>query len=454
MPAIIQLPQVGESVTEGIIEKWLVKPGDRVEKYDPMVEISTDKVNMEVPAPFSGVILRLLVKEGDTVQMGKPIAELEIEGQIDEAVDVDEEPLDLVENFDREAERRARVGEFLEEVRSVGPTGSGEGGLGRPDVDTDTSVDSDSEALHKFDDSQPYERLSPLVRKMIEQYQLNPNEIEGSGRGGRVTKQDVMQHLHTSTQNTDSQPHLVHETYVQHENDAEKGIDRIELTSIRRRIAEHMATAATEIPSAWTMIEVDVSELVSWRNRVKDKFKSANSTSLSFSAIVGWLTAKVLAENPILNSTWGVDSIKQFKSINLGLAVSTESGLIVPVVHQADEINFVEFTTKVNQLITKARNATLDLSDVQGGTFTLNNTGALGSVLSVPIINYPQSAILTTEAIIKRPIVTESDAIAIRSMTNLCLSFDHRVCDGHDASIFLSSLKKILEQTDFSGIFN
>ena len=168
MPAIIQLHQVGESVTEGIIEKWLVKPGDRVEKYDPMVEISTDKVNMEVPAPFSGVILRLLAKEGDTVQMVKPIAVLEIEGQIDEAADVDEEPLDLVENFDREAERRARVGEFLEEVRSVGPTGSGEGGLGRPDADTATSVDSDSDALQKLDDSHQYERLSPLVRKMIE----------------------------------------------------------------------------------------------------------------------------------------------------------------------------------------------------------------------------------------------------------------------------------------------
>ena len=175
---------------------------------------------------------------------------------------------------------------------------------------------------------------------------------------------------------------------------------------------------------------------------------------MSYPSIIGWFTAKVLSENPTLNSSWAVDSIKQFSSVNLGIAVSTESGLIVPVVHRADEMNFTEFATKLDSLVSAARNGTLELNDVHGGTFTFNNTGALGSIISVPIVNHPQAAILTTEAIVKRPVVTESDAIAIRSIINLCLSFDHRVCDGHDAGIFLSSLKKMLEHHDFSSILN
>ena len=454
MPAIIQLPHVGESVTEGVIGKWLVKPGDRVEKYDPLVEVSTDKVNMEVPAPFSGVILRILVEEGDTIEMGKPIAELEIDGAQDNPVEDEATENEEEIHFDREAERRARVGEFLEEVRSVGPTGSGEGGLGRPDVDSVLADDPSDSSFQGEADSINSERLSPLVKRMIEQYQLSPEEIQGSGRDGRLTKSDVLAHLEFKEGRSNSKTVTSSGGFAEIEGENGGQSDRIELTPIRRTIAEHMSKAARDIPSAWTMIEVDLSELVSWRNQHKHDFKAQHSVNLSYPSIIGWFTAKVLSENPTLNSSWAVDSIKQFSSVNLGIAVSTESGLIVPVIHRADEMNFTQFATKLDSLVSAARNGTLELNDVHGGTFTFNNTGALGSIISVPIVNHPQAAILTTEAIVKRPVVTESDAIAIRSIINLCLSFDHRVCDGHDAGIFLSSLKKMLEHHDFSSILN
>ena len=462
MPAIIQLPQVGESVTEGIIGRWLVQPGDRVEKYDPLVEVTTDKVNMEVPAPYAGVILRTLVAEGDTVEMGKAIAELEIDGQPGAAVaDAAATPAPAEPAADREAERRARVGEFLESVRSVGPTGSGEGGLGRPDADVDVASDAApvraarpggeaGEALEvptpKLDGADGEGRgLSPLVRRLVAQHGVDIAQVVGTGRGGRITKDDVQAHVESRDADSAHHEPLGSGPGEGRAASTTPSTNSVALTPLRRTIAEHMARAWREIPAAWSLVEADVSGLVACRAANKDSFLRDHGAPLTYLAFAAHATAQALRAHPRLNSRWEGDTIAENERVNLGIAVSTDAGLIVPVVHDADALSIAQLAVAIHALAEKARGGTLALADVQGGTFTLNNTGALGSIVSVPIVNHPQAAILTTEAIVKRPVVVEGDAIVVRSMMNLCMTFDHRVGDGADAGALMADVKARIE---------
>ena len=222
---------------------------------------------------------------------------------------------------------------------------------------------------------------------------------------------------------------------------------KIPLNPIRKSIAENMAKSSNNIPDAWTMVEVDVSGLVRLRQELKETFRAKNKISLTYLPFVTNAVAKSLKKNPILNSLWDEDTIILKKEINIGIAVATSKGLLVPVIHQADTFNISDLAQKSSDLAKKAREGTLDISDIQGGTFTLNNTGALGSVLSKPIINHPQAAIMTTESIVRKPVVI-SDGISIRDMMNICVSFDHRIMDGYEVSQFTSSVKTILENID------
>ena len=462
MPVIIELPHVGESVTEGIIGKWLVKPGDRIEKYAPLVEVTTDKVSMEVPAPYTGIVLRTLVAEGETVAMGKPIAEFEIEGASPVASSqASAEPKPV---FDREAERRARVGEFLEGVRSVGPTGSGEGGLGRPDADTDAVV---APALRP-DPGQPlgvaalsvgtlseapeaHAALSPVVRRLVAQHGVDVTALAGTGRGGRITKEDVLAHV--ATRAVPASPGTRPSRDSGRADRASSAASAGERPSlVRQAIAEHMARAWREIPAAWSMVEADVTGLVARRRALKEAFEREHGAPLTYVAFAAHALAQALRAHPLLNSRWADDRVATSDRINLGIAVSTDAGLMVPVVHDADRMSVAELALAVHALAEKARAGALALDDVQSGTFTLNNTGALGSVVSVPIVNHPQAAILTTEAIVKRPVVVEGDAIAVRSMMNLCMSFDHRVCDGAEAGALLADVKARIEAVAPDGL--
>ncbi len=433
MPTTIELPQVGESVTEGIIGKWLKQPGDRVQKYDPLVEVMTDKVNMEVPSPFSGTLTRMLVAEGDTVLMGAPIAEVDVDqgSTLDPISESRSASLGQVQPSPRRdaEERPSRGFEFMQSVRSVGPTGSGEGGEGLAATPTPASARPAHGPTGSPRSDTAIHQLSPVVRRLVQEHGVDASRITGTGTGGRVTKEDVLRYVESQQQTSAG---------------AAAGEEAVALTPLRKTIAEHTARSTREIPMAWTMMEVDVSGLVACREAHKDAFQQDHHAQLTYLPMVVHAVVQALREHPHLNARWGGDRIFVSQRVNIGIAVATAQGLIVPVVHDTDGLSVTELAVRVQRLVEAARTQGLRLEDVQGGTFTVNNTGALGSVASVPIINHPQAAILTTEAVVKRPVVID-DAVAIRSMMNLCLSFDHRVCDGADAAAFLGAVKGRLE---------
>lgn len=477
MPVLIQLPQVGESVTEGVIGKWLVEAGARVKKYDPIVEVTTDKVSMEVPSPFDGQVVRLLVQEGDTVPMGYPIAEIEIENTVAAAPGSGEPEAPAL---DREAERRARIGEFLEGTRSVGPTGSGEGGAGRPDASLEAPVEAptlfevhdDEEFAGEEEDGVAAEGdapLSPAVRRLVADYGIDISLVSGTGQGGRVTRDDILAFIEEQGIEAVGPSEEPEERMaaagapVEEVDDALEEVDEavdeagepeeevpapsgnvVPLSPVRRTIAHHMERTL-EIPAAWSMVEVDVSGMVACREANRANFEALHGARLTYLAFAAHAVAQALRDHPRLNARWAGDHVEEMPNINLNIAVSTDSGLVVPVIRDADQMAISELAVAVHRIAEKARAGELDLADVQGGTFTLNNTGALGSVVSVPIINHPQAAIMTTEAVVKRPVVVEQDAIAVRSMMNLCMSFDHRVCDGADAGGLLDDVKTRLQ---------
>ena len=426
MPLIIDLPHVGESVVEGIIGKWLKQPGEAVRKYDPLVEVVTDKVTMEVPSPVSGVIARLLVEEGETVPMGAPIME----------IDTDEtpEPIPLVpvETGTPEQPRQASstIGHLVKDVKLVGPTGGGmvDNAAGLP---IDRADDADGGRR----------RYSPAVRRLAQEHNVDLTRVTGTGMGGRVTREDVERFIESAESDGTV---LSAEVSSPVPEGGSQDDTELRLSPVRRLIAQHMVRSATEIPHAWTMVEVDVTGLVRYRESIREKFEDREGVALTYLPFFIHAVAGALKENPKLNSTWAGDKIVLKKRINVGIAVAAPEGLIVPVIHDADGTSITALARASRDLTAKARDGRLALSDVQEGTFTLNNTGALGSIASQPIINHPQAAIMTTEAVQKRPVVI-GEGIAVRSMMNVCLSFDHRIIDGAESGSFLQAVKTRLE---------
>ena len=412
----IELPRVGESVVEGIIEKWLKKPGDKIEKYDPLVEVVTDKVNMEMPAPFSGTLTRILAEEGTTIPVGAVIAEMDI---------TDAEAAAWQPKLAQASETIiSTMGVLVESNVSLGPTGS-------PTAE---------EAPVVTPVPAPERRgvYSPVVMRLAAEHNVDVSQVVGTGINGRVTKKDVLKHLKQGQSATTRAPVAV---AVPISVDDEEAV--IEPTPIRRIIAQNMVKSSTQIPHAWAMVEVDVTNLVALRQSVRSQFKQKGQDITIFPFIIH-AVASGLSEHPYLNATWRDDKIVLKKRIHLGIAVSAPSGLVVPVIHNADRLSVDAANSQLRTLAENARSNSLSLEQVQGGTFTLNNTGALGTTVSGPIINYPQAAILSTEAVVQRPVVI-NNAIAIRSMMNLCLSFDHRIVDGAEASAFLKGVKDRLE---------
>lgn len=432
----IELPHVGESVTEGIINRWLKRVGDRVEKYEPLAEVVTDKVTMEMPSPASGVLTRLLAQEGQTVPMGTVIAEMEVEGAVAPEAPQREAPA-VAAPASRLAQEVDRIGVLLKDVAPVGPTGSG------------APV---AEAAPPAEAAPRHQRYSPAVQRLAAEHGVDLSRVTGTGIGGRVTRKDVENYI-ASMPRREAAPTpqaapgpAPTPAPARAPAGAAPAADeeRMPLAPVRRMIAEHMVKSASQIPAAWSIVEVDVTGLVQRREALKAEFQRREGINLTYLPFVVKAVAESLRGHPLLNSSWGGDAIILKRRINIGIAVSTDYGLVVPVVHDADTLSIAGLARAMDALTTRARQGKLALADVQGGTFTVNNTGALGSVVSQPIINHPQAAILTTEAIVKRPVVI-NDAIAIRSMMNICLTFDHRVMDGAEASAFMASVKRRLE---------
>jgi len=431
------MPQLGESVTEGTITRWLKSEGDEVEIDEPLAEVDTDKVNAELPSPVAGKIEKFLVSEGSTVDVGTEIALVadESDSPAADAPPQENTAADApTEEFPASGTEAQPVAQDTERQRAT------------------ASADSDGNGRGEIEDAETLRlnRSSPVVRRLAEEHGVEIAEIPGTGTGGRVTRKDIEGYIEEQEEREEYPPPGLRE---EREAFAEPEVERVpvyegdrveDLSGIRRAIANRMSASKRETPHAWTMVEVDVSGLAALRQREKAAFAEREGINLTYLPFIVKSVVESLREHPVLNSVWDEDRIILRKRINVGVAVDLEDALIVPVITDADELNLVGLARKIDDLVRRARDRQLGTEDISGGTFTVNNPGALGSVVSTPIINHPQAAILSAEAIVKRPVVID-DAIAVRSMMNVEVSFDHRVLDGGAALKFLNAVKARLE---------
>ena len=455
MAVTVELPHVGESVVEGTIGKWLKQPGDTVRRYEPLVEVVTDKVTMEVPSPVEGELLRVLAEEGETLPMGAPIAEVGAPG---ETPGPSAPPSPAPVAAQAPAAPPGATGYLLRDVTPVGPTGGAaveameptQGVAARtpaaPAVSPSPVPAAATPVPPSAAPSGGTPRLSPAVRRLAREHSVDLSLIRGTGLGGRITRNDVLRFLEAPPAPAVAPPPApaAVAAYTPPAAAEEADEERMTISPVRRMIAEAMVRSVTQIPHAWSAKEVDVTGLAALRRSVRDGFERQEGVALTYMPFVIRAVVEALRKFPTLNASWDDDAIIIKRRINLGLAVAAPNGLIVPVIHNADRLNLAGLAHAVHDLTERARNNRLRVEDVQGGTFTLNNTGALGSLVSGPIINHPQAGIMTTETIQKRPVVRD-DAIAIRSMMNICLSFDHRINDGAEASGFLDTVCSRLE---------
>ncbi|RST73765.1 2-oxo acid dehydrogenase subunit E2 [Siminovitchia acidinfaciens] len=413
----ITMPQLGESVTEGTISKWLVAPGDEVKKYDPLAEVLTDKVTAEIPSSFSGIVKEIIALEDETLAVGEVICTIDTQ--------------------------EGGAGEELPEVATVKAEGV-------------ATFDERSAGTHADKINNPNKaRYSPAVLRMAQEYDIDLDQVEGTGLEGRITRKDLQKlidagKIPTKPETSDQPKQKVVSAnhgfaYQPAHVPVLPGDTVIPITPIRRTIAENMVRSKQEIPHAWMMVEVDVTGLVQFRNSIKDEFKLKEGFNLTYFAFFVKAVAQALREYPMINSVWAGDTIVQKKDINLSIAVASEDVLYVPVIKNADEQSIKGIAKEIVGLANKARNGRLRTDDIQGGTFTVNNTGSFGSVQSMGIINHPQAAILQIESIVKRPVILKNGGIAPRDIVNLCLSMDHRVLDGLVCGNFLKRVKEILE---------
>jgi 2-oxoglutarate dehydrogenase dihydrolipoamide succinyltransferase (E2 component) len=419
----IKMPQLGESVTEGTVDKWLKHEGDFVKRDEPLVEVVTDKVNAEIPSPFEGKLVKIAVGEGETVRVGAVIAQIET-GAAAAASPASGAPA-----------REKETGIAYTEVPPE-PTGSK---ATAPAAAQPAPAPPEAEAVDG-----DRARLSPAVRKLAAEHGIDPASLRGSGMGGRVTRDDVLAAVGEGRQEMTPPAPAKPAGPAPAPADAKRD-ELVKLSVMRKSIAEHMVRSLATSPHAWTLQEVDVTALFRYREAEKESFKSRHGAALTYLPFVAQIVCEALREFPWLNSSWTDEGVVLKHYVNLGIAVAIPDGLIVPVAKDADKLGFTDLVQVLNDLVERARSKHLKPEDVQGGTFTLNNTGATGSIASQPIINQPQAAILTTESIVKRPVVVD-DAIAIRHMMNMCLSFDHRIIDGMMAGQFLNAVKKRLEE--------
>lgn len=460
----VVMPQLAESLVSATIAKWLKKPGDTVEEYEPICEVITDKVNAEIPSTMDGVMGEILADEGQEVAVGHLICRIEVAseelGQMNQGSQQDHSQANVSDQVS--VNNQVNVGNQLNVNTNVGG--------------------SDNSALRG--------RYSPAVLSLAAQHGIALDQLQGSGLGGRITRKDVLNYIQSgasassqgatsstgATLSTDAvasissvptapanptpiaveQPKVVpvrnsglhlSETPATPKIEVEAGNRSeylIDVTPIRSAIARNMRQSVSEIPHGWMMIEVDVTNMVQLRNKLKDDFKKKEGINLTYLAFMMKAVVSAIKDYPIMNSVWAVDKIIVKRDINISLAVGTEDSVLTPVIQKADQKNIAGLAREIDDLASKVRAGKLKLDDMQNGTFTVNNTGSFGSILSQPIINYPQAAILTFESIVKKPVVI-NDMLAIRSMANLCLSLDHRILDGVICGRFMQRVKDNIE---------
>ena len=414
----IKMPHLGESVTEAAIVQWLVKPGDSVKRYDPLMEVVSDKVTTEVPSDFDGVVKEFLISLDTDVPIGTAVMTLETEETTEKT-----------------------------EVATLAPVkeASAEQAQEHETVATTSTATS-----HQKNNG----RYSPAVLKIAQEKKIDLTQVTGTGRDGRITRKDVTNFTPTQARTPEktvspgTSPSISEEPVASQNESAatasptETSPDKIvSADPVRKAIAKKMVQSVNEIPHAWLMVEADVTNLVQLRNSLKDEFKQQEGLSLSFFPFFAKAVIQALKKNPKINTSWDDGSIIYHKDVNLSIAVTTDEHLYVPGIQQADNYSIAGLAKEINRLAQEVRQGTLASKEMQGGTFTLNNTGTLGSVQSMGIINHPQAAILQVESINKRLVPTADGGFKVADMVNLCLSIDHRILDGQQAGKFLRDVK-------------
>ena len=428
MSQIVTMPQLGETVTEGTVLRWLVKVGDEVKEDDPILEISTDKVDTEVPSPFAGKVTNLLVEEGETVEVG--VGLLEING-----------------NAEKEENKNNEQANIIPEPAQTEKVA----------VASDESQKKDIDAIKNNQNK----NLSPIVRRLAGENNIDLTLVNGSGKHGRITRKDL--EIYISQNKTDIEKNVTQNTNVEdkevlHKSESRASkIDSGEITRLRKRIAQNMVLSKQISAHVMTSVEVDYESLEISRSKFKSKFKEDNGFSLTYLPFISLATISALKEFPTVNSSFDLEAGTHtlYKHVNLGIAVDlNQEGLLVGTIKDADSYNLKGIAKKISETSTLLRSGKFGLENVSGSTFTISNNGSFNSFITSPIINQPNVAILSTESVKKRAVVITnsdgSDSIAIRHTGVLSLTWDHRVFDGSIALLFLNFIKDKLEFTDWT----
>jgi pyruvate dehydrogenase E2 component (dihydrolipoamide acetyltransferase) len=426
----VVMPQMGESIVEGTLTRWLKKPGDRVERDEPLFEISTDKVDTEIPSPSEGVLSEVLVQEGATVAINAIVA------RIGDGAKTAEAP----------KEQAAAPPAPQPEAKE--PAAAPPAPQATPQPAAPPTATAQPAPAPQAAGGEEQGPLSPLVRKMAREYNIDLARVKGTGEGGRITKQDVEAYMSSQAARTyeSAPPTQAPPAAAAPMPLAESAKTRSEpMSTMRQKIAEHMVMSQRTSAHVTTVHRVDMTKIAKLRDRSKVEFQARNGFSLTFLPFVTAAAVEALRAFPILNASIDGKNIVYHRDINIGIAVALEGGLIVPVIRNSDEKNVAGLQRAIVDLATRARSRQLKPEEVQGGTFSITNFGSFGSIFATPVINQPQVAILGVGAVEKVPAIVEGDAIAVRSQAHLALTFDHRLIDGALADQFCQKVKAVLE---------
>jgi 2-oxoglutarate dehydrogenase E2 component (dihydrolipoamide succinyltransferase) len=431
MATNVVMPQMGESIAEGTIVRWIKKVGDSVDRDEPLFEISTDKVDAEIPSPAAGVLLDIQVKEGETVPVNSVVAVIGAAG----------------------------------DAKAPAPSGNGKGA--KPAQTVPQAAVGQPDAAEQVREAQPghepapagpppveelrRQKSSPLVRKIAREHNVDIRQIEGTGISGRVTKSDILGFIESGGSagaplTAQGKPFDQAQGRPGPAYRPGERVQIVPMSVMRKKIAEHMVLSAHTSPHVYSVYEVNFGRVASLRDQRKAQYEAAGA-KLTYTAFIAKVVVDALRDFPIVNASIDGDNIVYKKDINLGIAVALDNGLIVPVIRNADEKNLLGLSRAINDLGSRARSKKLNPDEVQGGTFTITNPGIFGALYGLPLINQPQVAILGVGGIEKRAVVID-DAIAIRPVCHITLGYDHRLVDGADAGRFLSYVKERLEKFD------
>ena len=424
----ITVPSLGESITEAIVSRWLKQVGEKVNTDEPLVELETDKVNVEVPSPLSGTLSSIKVKEGDTVEVGALLGEVE-QGKVPSAKQTKKEEPSYVPPKAATKKTTLKKEKPLNLIDEVKEENSSKEALV---LDTLAEESVSQNKIEKYIPPKTKKNLSPAVRKIVEENNIDINEIEGTGKSGRISKGDLINLMGSTPQ--PSKRKITHGPE-----------ERVKMSRLRATIAKRLKEAQDNAAMLTTFNEVDMKNIMQMREDYQEDFVKKYSIKLGFMSFFVKASVVALKNFPAVNAEVEGDNITYKNYYNISIAIGTERGLVVPVVKKADEMSFADIEKSIFQLSEKARLGKITINDLQGGTFTISNGGIYGSMLSTPILNPPQTGILGMHNIVERPVVKDGN-IVIRPIMYLALSYDHRIIDGKEAVSFLKTIKECLEE--------